>query len=136
MGEFREFFSENELQTLSDRLRFWSCVLSLGAYQQIRLLKKYVAFNRFYPKISLYFTVFIDTNITIYISYCGVREESKNKVITFAKHLKVDNVELYLDILHQTTIDSIGGFPFWVKEKMSVADRIILILTPDYLEVN
>ena len=86
--------------------------------------------------IIVIFSLLIDANITIYISYCGVRDESKNKVIKFAKHLKVENVELYLDFLNQTKIDNIGGLPFWVNAKMSVADRIILILTPDYLEVN
>ena len=89
-----------------------------------------------YYSIIVIFSVLLDASITIYISYCGVRDQSKNSVIKFAKHLNVENVELYLDILHQTKIDSIGGLPFWVNEKMSVADRIILILTPDYLEVN
>ena len=86
--------------------------------------------------VIVIFPLLIDANITIYISYCGVREESKNKAIRFAKHLNAENVELYLDLLNQTTIDNIGGLPFWVNEKMSVADRIILILTPDYLEVK
>ena len=81
------------------------------------------------------FLVTIDMkDLSIYISYYGDAKDDIEKVQMLAKYLNVGNVKLYVDSLHQTEIDQNGGYPYWIR-KMQSADKIIMLITPKYLEV-
>ncbi|XP_065646408.1 uncharacterized protein LOC100202417 isoform X6 [Hydra vulgaris] len=71
----------------------------------------------------------------VYISHCSLAEKDIKKVVGLVAQLNlISNVRICIDLCNQNEIHNCGGLYNWIPDNLEKADKIILVLTPLYLE--
>ena len=71
-----------------------------------------------------------------YISHCTRDEKRKQQLLCFVKDMetKSEEVSFMLDLRHEQDINSAGGLSQWVPEQMLRAEKILVVLSEEYVE--
>ncbi|XP_047134159.1 uncharacterized protein LOC100202417 isoform X2 [Hydra vulgaris] len=70
----------------------------------------------------------------VYISHCSLAKKDKKKVMGLAAQLNsISNVNICIDLCNQNEILN-HGLAKWILDNLEKADKIIMVLTPLYLE--
>ena len=69
----------------------------------------------------------------VYISHNIHLKKEVNSLATLASLLQSNGIDVVVDIFNQVQINNVGGWSRWIPTKMEKADKILLILTPNYL---
>ncbi|XP_047134170.1 uncharacterized protein LOC100198178 isoform X1 [Hydra vulgaris] len=71
----------------------------------------------------------------VYISHCATTNKDIEKVLRLAEQLySISNVQVCIDLCSQNEIIDCGGLSLWIPEHLSIADKIIMVLSPSYLK--
>ena len=73
---------------------------------------------------------------TVYISYFADTEKKEERVLYLAAALSQFGIKCTLDLLCQVDINNNGGLPIWLPENVTNSDKILVVITRDYLEVG
>ncbi|XP_065646412.1 uncharacterized protein LOC100198846 isoform X5 [Hydra vulgaris] len=71
----------------------------------------------------------------VYISHCASTNKDIEKVLRLAEQLHtISNVQVCIDLCNQNEIIDCGGLSLWIPEHLGIADKIIMVFSPSYLE--
>ncbi|XP_047134167.1 uncharacterized protein LOC100198846 isoform X1 [Hydra vulgaris] len=71
----------------------------------------------------------------VYISHCATSNKDIEKVLRLAEQLhSISNVQVCIDLCNQNEIIDCGGLSLWIPEHLGIADKIIMVFSPSYLE--
>ena len=70
---------------------------------------------------------------TVYVSHCMERQDEIVCLTRFLAALKRVGINVIVDILKQVEIHNAGGFSRWIPMNMERADKILVLLTPEYI---
>lgn len=72
----------------------------------------------------------------MYISYFAGTEKEEEKVLYLAAALNQFGIKCTVDLLCQVDINNNGGLPIWLPENVTNSDKILVLITREYLEVS
>jgi len=56
-------------------------------------------------------------------------------ILKLANALNKNGIRVILDLLNTVEINSMGGLPNWLPDSISNADKVMVVLTKDYIKV-
>ena len=74
------------------------------------------------------------SNRKVYISHCAVDEPERVALAQFASMIKSWMFEVVIDVCSEVQITDAGGFSRWIPLNMKSADKVIVVITPSYLD--
>ena len=79
----------------------------------------------------------IGRKMFVYISHCTPDENQKKKLLNFASYLQfqLTGVTVIMDLIKENEINQAGGMSQWVPQQICNADKILVVLSDDYLKV-
>jgi len=73
---------------------------------------------------------------TVYISYSATNESQEMAILKLANALNTYGIRIILDLLNTVEIDSMGGLPNWLSDNISSADKVIVVISKEYIKVS
>ncbi|XP_057290495.1 uncharacterized protein LOC130613185 isoform X2 [Hydractinia symbiolongicarpus] len=74
------------------------------------------------------------TGISVYISHCASDNKEEEKILQLASLISSYGVSVCIDLCSHVEINQMGGLPHWVPDKMANVKKILLILSPCYIQ--
>ena len=71
--------------------------------------------------------------VKIYISHCSSEPREIEEMLTLATHMRTSNIEVVVDIFNKVHINTHGGLSRWIPAAMESARKILVLVTPKYL---
>lgn len=142
--EKRGYLDVNETQVVppNENGNFWKTLgplfgLILGTTAVIVVPFMLIMYKCFWnpshkPLISSRLDAHLKTKV--YISHCSEDEKEKLVIAKFANIIKTYCIDVILDVCSAVQIDLEGGFSQWIPHNMNIADKVMVILTPSYVE--
>ena len=69
----------------------------------------------------------------VYVSHCSQDQDEILLLSQFVAALKKSGVNVIIDIFSQVEINNSGGFSRWIPDNIRKADKILILLTENYL---
>uniref|UniRef100_A0A7M5V8A7 TIR domain-containing protein n=2 Tax=Clytia hemisphaerica TaxID=252671 RepID=A0A7M5V8A7_9CNID len=128
------FFGEDQLNEPITMKQIWVIILICGGsilsiVILAFILNKRSKSSRKHP----YRSVSISTGLSLYISYLS-ETNRETKILEMAQHITSFGVQCIIDLLCQVDINSRGGLANWLSYSINNTDKILVILTPNYLK--
>lgn len=85
------------------------------------------------PKPDLELEI-IESVMDVYVSHCALDNKEKERILQLASLISSYGVSVCIDLCSQVEINQVGGLPHWVPDKMANVKKILLIISPCYLQ--